>query len=291
MTGYGQGSAEKAGLRVTVALRSVNNRFTDLRLRVPGELGPAEAEVRRKLLGRIRRGRVEITVRIERPDGADARPVLNRPLLEEVLQAGNVLREEFGLQGDLAQRDVIGISGLFGAATTEIEWGESELRLLHGALDDGVQSLDLDRQREGGLLQKDLLARISHMKALAEDCRRRAEELPGRVRDRLIDRLRALGADVELDPGRVAQEAALLADRADVTEEIVRLTGHLDQAENLLGKPDGKPLGKRLDFLLQEIQRETNTLGNKSVDLELTRGAMEMKTEVEKVREQVQNLE
>jgi uncharacterized protein (TIGR00255 family) len=291
MTGYGQGASEAAGLRLTVQLRSVNNRFTDLRFRIPGELGVAEAELRRKILARVRRGRVELTVRIERSDGADAQPTLNRALLAEVLQASRALREDYGVGGDLEQRDVVGIPGLFRADATEVEWGETELTALHRALDEGLRSLDEDRVREGGVLQRDLLERIARMKTLATNCRRRAEKMPARVRDRLIERLRALSPDLELDPSRAAQEAAVLADRADVTEEMVRLEGHLDQAESLLAGTDDKPLGKRLDFLAQEIQRETNTLGNKSVDLELTRAAMELKVEVEKVREQVQNLE
>ena len=149
MTGYGQGAADVAGLRVTVELRTVNNRFTDLRLRIPGELGAAEAEVRRKVRNRVRRGRVELSVGLERLDGADLRPVLNRPLLEEVLEASRLLREEFRLEGGLDHGAVLGVPGLFKADSGEVPWGEAELGALHRALDAGLQQLDEDRRREG----------------------------------------------------------------------------------------------------------------------------------------------
>ena len=129
------------------------------------------------------------------------------------------------------------------------------------------------------------------MTGLTTEVRARAEQIPSVIREKLLQRLQALGGEVELDPARVAQEATYLADRGDVTEEIVRLEGHLAQASRLLGQPDSEPLGKKLDFLLQEIHRETNTVCSKSSDLELTRGALALKVEAEKVREQVQNLE
>jgi uncharacterized protein (TIGR00255 family) len=148
--------------------------------------------------------------------------------------------------------------------------------------------------REGRDLERDVVERIGRMVRLTGEIRERAGLLPDGVRDRLVERLRShsLGEALEIDPGRLAQEAVLLADRADVTEELVRLDGHLDQSRALLTDgPGAEPLGKRLDFLVQEIQRETNTICSKSPDLELTRAALSLKVEAEKVREQVQNLE
>jgi uncharacterized protein (TIGR00255 family) len=129
------------------------------------------------------------------------------------------------------------------------------------------------------------------MSALAAEMRERAAEMPRTTRDRLVRRLETLASTVELDPARVAQEAALVADRCDVTEELVRLEAHLGQGRTLVDRPDGEPLGKRLDFLLQEIHRETNTVASKSSDLELSRLVLALKLETEKVREQAQNLE
>jgi uncharacterized protein (TIGR00255 family) len=291
MTGYGQGTAESDELRVAVDLRSVNNRFSDLRVRAPGELGPAAAEVRRRVAARIRRGRVEMTVRVERLDGAEGRPSLNRALLDEVMAAASTLREELGTAGEPATGQLLAIPGMFRVETAEVDWDEAQQSKLYEALGEALDALDEDRRREGAVLARDLLARVARLKELSTACRARAGKVPERVRQRLLERLEKLGAGVELDPARVAQEAVLLADKADVTEELVRLDGHVEQAERLLSRPDGKPMGKRLDFLLQELQREANTLGNKSPDLELTQGALDLKTELERIREQAQNLE
>jgi uncharacterized protein (TIGR00255 family) len=170
-------------------------------------------------------------------------------------------------------------------------WDESERRLLEGAIDAALAIFDADREREGELLRSDLLARLTAMERDAAGARALAAEVPAHLRDRLLQRLEGLAGAVELDPARVAQEAAMLAERSDVTEELVRLAGHLARLRELLDRPDGEPLGKRLEFLLQEIQRESNTVCSKAAELELTRLGLAIKLEVEKAREQAQNLE
>jgi len=291
MTGFGQGSAEFGGLRLTVDLRSVNNRFADLRFRMPGELSDWEPQLRRTVLRRVRRGRGEVTVNVTHLDGSEARPVLNRPLVAEALAAREFLAEEYSIRGDLDLATVLSLSGIFRTESPEIVWSEEERQALSRALDEALEGLDVDRAREGEALRSDILGRLSTMSALTAEVRARAGQVPDLVRDKLLQRVQALGGDIEVDPSRLAQEAIHLADRADVTEEIVRLEGHLEQASRILDRPDDKPVGKRLDFLLQEIHRETNTICSKSADLELTRGGLALKVEAEKVREQVQNLE
>ena len=159
------------------------------------------------------------------------------------------------------------------------------------ASDQALQVLEQDRDREGQHLQRELKRRLTGMFKILERIGKRAAMLPGTVRDRLVERLKALSEEVAIDPQRVAQEAAMLADRSDLTEELVRLEGHLEQALSLIGQPDGQPVGKRMDFLMQEINRETNTVNSKSADLELSREALALKAELEKVREQIQNVE
>ena len=291
MTGYGQGSAELEGARVAVELRSVNNRFADFRLRMPAALASAEAGIRQKLRSWVRRGRVELSIKLEYPQGAENRATLNRELLDEVLRAAAILQHEFALESTVDRGTILAVPGMFKSDPVEAIWDDAQRQGLHRALDQALQALDDDRRREGSELQQDLLQRVAAMKRLAQAGRERVKQVPLVVRDRLQERLAALAQEVEIDPARVAQEVAILADRCDVTEELVRLAGHLDQAAALLGEPDGEPLGKRLEFLLQEIHRETNTLSSKSVDLELTRLALDLKLEAEKVREQVQNLE
>jgi uncharacterized protein (TIGR00255 family) len=291
MTGYGQGTADLPTGRVKVELRTVNNRHMDLRLRGMLELGTREGERRRKVGGRIRRGRVEVWIKLERLDGSETRPTLNRVLLEELTRAVASLRDEYQVEGRLDLKTVVGIPGMFRSEPVEEVWGDEEQAALDRALDAALDALDADRRREGAGLQQDLLERVRRMRSLAAGLRRAAAPVPARLRDRLIARLETLAPDVELDAGRIEQEAALLADRSDVTEEIVRLEAHLEQVEELLREADGEPLGKRLEFLMQEAFRETNTISSKSPDLELTRGTLALKAEAEKVREQVQNLE
>lgn len=291
MTGYGQGQEVAGDLRVTVELKTVNNRFADVRFRLPGELAGWEAQVRRKVLSRVRRGRVELSLRVERADAAPGAPALNRELLEAALAGAHRLKTDHGLSGDLDIPTVLGLSGMFRAETPVFAGDEQQIEALDRCLSQGLDALDADRVREGAALATELLERLHTMQSLTRTLREQAASLPATLRDRLVARLENLGVDPALDPARVAQEAALLADRCDVTEELVRLEGHLAQAEALVGKPDGEPVGKRLDFLLQEIHRETNTVNSKASDLELTRTALSMKAEAEKVREQVQNLE
>ncbi len=290
MTGFGQGSAEIAGFRARVEIRTLNNRFADVKLRLPSELLPREGEIRAKILARVQRGRIEADVRFDGTRVAPA-PALNRPLAEAVLAAARQLREEFGAQGEVDLRAMLQVPGMLQSAGFGAGLGEEESATVFRALDSALDLLDAERRREGESLREDLRARVAQMGAHAEEIRRLSAGVPEAVRKKLLDRLKVLAEGVVLDPARVAQEAAFLADRADVTEEIVRLTGHLAQVSALLAEPDGEPVGKRLDFLLQEVNRETNTVNSKSAALDVSRAVLALKAESEKVREQVQNLE
>ena len=277
--------------RVTVELRTLNHRWAELRLRLPQALAPEEGEIRRRVLERIKRGRVELSVNVEARDGQAGRSCLDLARVEEVVAAAQALRERYRIEGALDLRTVLAVPGALKAGPPELPWSEPERRALADALGAALDALDRARREEGEHLRVELASRLAAMARITAEVRACAAGLPALLRDRLIERLAAVKDDVTLDPGRVAQEAALLAERADVTEELVRLDGHLDRARALVEHPDGEPLGKRLDFLLQEIQREVNTLGAKAPDLELSRLALALKGEIEKLREQVQNVE
>lgn len=291
MTGYGQAQQDAGDLRLTVELKTVNNRFADVRFRLPSELAGWEARVRRQVLERVRRGRVELTVRLERGNAEAGTPALNTDLLEGVLAAADYLTQKRGIKGDLDVSTIVSLSGIFRPEAPVFDGDEAQFAALDRCLALGLDALDKDRAREGQALANEMLERLNAMLALASEMKEHADAMPSTVRERLVSRLESLGREIELDPARIAQEAALLAERCDVTEELVRLDGHLGHAVHLVSKPDGEPLGKRLDFLLQEIHRETNTVNSKSSDLALTRTALAMKAEAEKVREQVQNVE
>jgi uncharacterized protein (TIGR00255 family) len=291
MTGYGHATAELGEARVSVELRSLNHRYADLRLRLPAQLAASEREIRRQLLTRIKRGRVELNVNVEPLEGGPSTPQLNQALVREVLSATATLSDEFKIEGAPDLATLLGMPGMFRTGPIELEWDDTQRDVLKRSLAVALDALDDERRREGEHLRHELSGRLSAMAGIAAEIRKRAAKLPRTLRDRLVERLKSLADDVDLDPARVAQEAALLADRCDVTEELVRLEGHLEQARSLVDQPDGDATGKRLDFLLQEINRETNTVNSKSADLELSRKALALKAEVEKVREQVQNVE
>lgn len=291
MTGFGQASAEVGEARVSVELKSVNHRYADLRVRLPPDLVGQEREFRSAILKQVKRGRVECQVHVQPAGDAGSDVRLNRALFDEVMRSIERLRAERGLSEEPDIGSLLSISGMFRSGPIEVAWGDNELGVLHGTLQLALKALHEDRVREGDHLAVDLRSRLERMCSLVDAIRARAAVQPQAARERLLSRLEALAPEIALDPTRLAQEALLLADRCDVTEELVRLAGHLDQARELLSQVDDRPLGKRLDFLSQEINRETNTINSKSSDLEMSRLAMEMKVEVEKVREQVQNLE
>jgi uncharacterized protein (TIGR00255 family) len=291
MTGYGQASVAGEAVRVAVELRAVNHRYAELRLRLPQPLFAREAEIRRRILGQVRRGRVDLSVTVDAGAEGEERPRLNEALLEDALAVAGRLRERLHTDAPPEVGALLGIPGLFRSPAEERTWDEDGQQAFDRALDAALAALDGERLREGRHLQQELLERLRGMSRLADGMRERAAVLPALLRDRLVERLRALAPEVQLDPARMAQEAAIAADRSDVTEELVRLAAHLEQAGELLGRPGEEPVGKRLDFLVQEINRETNTINSKCSDLELGRLALALKSEAEKVREQVQNLE
>jgi len=291
MTGYGQGAAEAPGLKVSVELRCVNNRFVDLKLRLPDELSPFEPELRRKVLLTVKRGRVDVDLRLERTGEAAVPLTLNRPVVEAALAAWKTLREEYGVSGDWDLQAMLRVPGLFETRGGALGLDDAGRAAVDEAFDRALAALDAERRREGGALRDDLVARVIRMAEIVVTVRTLAAAVPDALHKKIVERVQQLVTQVTLDPARIAQEAAFLADRSDITEEIVRLDGHLRHARGLLSSADGEPVGKRLEFLLQEIHRETNTIASKSADLGISRQALELKAESEKIREQILNLE
>jgi len=291
MTGYGQGAAESGAFRVQVEVRSVNHRYFDLRLRGPSELQALERELRGRVAQHVRRGRVELNVTLERAKVRRDASALNRPKVEAILAAAAELERDFGIGGDMTRAVVMAHPGILADDGAPSALDEDEVAVLGRALDAAIEAFDGDRRREGEHLASEIAARLQSMREGTAILKSAAGRVPLAAREKLRKRIDALTAGSEIDPGRLAQEAAILADRSDITEEIVRLESHLARAHDLVTVEDGEPLGKRLDFLVQEIHREINTINSKSADLEISRTALDLKNETEKVREQIQNLE
>lgn len=292
MTGYGSGTAEAGEIRARVEIRSVNSRFSEIRLKLPQDLGRHEADLRRVVSERVRRGRVEVQVTVASPDLRAPAIRINRDLAARYLDVAAGLRADFEIRGELGIAELMRFPGVVEVETAEPdEEGPAALLDVAGrALEAALAGHDDDRRREGGQLASDLSSRIVEIGRLCEGIAVRADLVPKEARARLLERIQRLAPDVTLDESRIESEVALIADRADITEELVRLRAHLASAADLIADED-EPTGKKLEFLLQEILRETNTINSKSVDLEITRLALAVKSEIERMREQVQNVE
>jgi len=289
MTGYGAGAAEAPTARVTVEVRSLNQRFLDVRVTAPREFAAFEREVRDRVREVADRGRVEVTIaRIaqaaRRRYAVTARLELARAYVGAARDLGRRLR----LDGDVSITDVLRLPDLFEVREVPPET-RGEHATLRRAVGTALRAFDAERRREGAHLQRDMRQRVAHLKKLTSDIRRQLPTALAALRQQVEERLVRLVGGAELDRSRVAQEVAALAERADVTEELVRLEAHLAALTAALAAPGA--VGKRIEFLLQEVQRELNTTSAKAGDPRIVDLALVAKGEVERLREQVQNVE
>jgi len=293
MTGYAQARAVENGWSLRISVRAVNHRFLDLRLRVPEGFEPIEPRIRQLVRERVRRGHLDVTLHYELA-GASAIGV-NQDVAAAYVQAVNLLRKQFGIETEPDLAAILRLPGVIGppAASLEEELARLEVVVAQCLLE-ALDKLDVMREREANLLREEMSGRLGGIATLAAEVETRAERARPAFAKRLEMRLKELLGEAELDLARLAEEAAIAAERSDVSEELVRLRSHVQQFQSLLtGTSD---VGKKLDFLLQEMQRETNTLlsktpGNEAEGLEITQLALEIKSEIEKLREQVQNIE
>jgi uncharacterized protein (TIGR00255 family) len=289
MTGYGKGMVAGDDFSVSVDLKTVNNRFLDTHLRVGAELGSLEPSIKKRITSRLTRGRVDVTVSIERV--AQVAYELNRPLIAGYINALKQLQQDFNIAGELDINVLARIPGALQPARNGID--DRMITALEQALDQALDELEKMRQQEGDALKTELRDRVRKIEALVPVIEASAAGLADAYRLRLQKRIGELlnrgGQIVEVDPVRLAQEVAYLADRSDVSEEMVRLRSHLSQFQEALDAPG--EAGKMLDFLLQELNREANTTLSKSTDLVIKEAGLAIKAEVEKLREQVQNVE
>ncbi len=288
MTGYGKGEAQVDHLALAVEIKTVNHRYADITVKLPRTLMALENEVRRQVGQVLRRGKIDVYVNFGQADESVVVPTINKPLAEAYNELFTHLRNDLGLSGGVslemlvAQKDVVQMreaeSSIDGARNT-----------LQQALERALEQVTVMRRTEGEATTQDLNERLSQLETLLAEIERRAPTIPREWQGKLMERLNRLQQNVEYDPQRVAQEVALFADRCDISEEITRFRSHLAQFRSLFS--DAEPVGRRMDFLVQELNREVNTMGSKSNDADLTRVVVALKAELEKIREQVQNVE
>jgi uncharacterized protein (TIGR00255 family) len=297
MTGFAQARIERDGWSLRINLRSVNHRFLDLHLRMPDGFEVFESRIRQAVRNRIRRGHVDINVYFE-PAGP-ASVAVNREVAEAYMKALEELRGQFGVKTEPDLIALFRLPGVVAApgATSELHDEEAQERLgvqVEACLEQALGRLETMRRSEGQALAIEMQGLLARIAERAAEIASLAERVRPAFARRLETKLSELLNGAQVDPGRLAQEAALLAERSDVTEELARLRSHVEQFQKLLA--GAGEAGKKLDFLLQEMQREANTLlsktpGVESEGLTITSSALEVKSDIEKLREQAQNVE
>jgi uncharacterized protein (TIGR00255 family) len=292
MTGFGRASLRLESLGFDIEVRSVNHRHLDARVRAPRILSTCEADMRARIQQRIGRGKVDLTIATSDDSSVSARVEFDRGVAAEYGRVARELGSIDGAEGSLTVDTLIGLPGVTHLAEPEFPADEL-LDALLGGVDRALDALVAMRASEGKAIERDLMLRLDRVEALADSIEQRSELVCVAVRDRLRKRTEQLRLETGLlDEARLHQEIVIAADRLDVTEEIVRLRSHIEQFREIVQAAGvGVPVGRRLDFLLQEFGREANTVGSKGSDSAIAHDVVELKAELERIREQVQNIE
>lgn len=288
MTGYGSAEEILGGRNIRVEIKSVNHRYFEYTARVPRNCGFLEDRLKRLLSGAISRGKVEVGVTIQTVEGVDEEISINRDVVKNYVEALRSVKNEFDLTDDLSLSSIAKLPDVFTVVKAETDeealWGDIE-SVAKKALAAFVEG----REAEGERLKADVLQKIAFIEEKVSFIEERSPETVKEYRARLYDKMREVLENNQIDEGRILQEAAVYADKVAVDEETVRLRSHMQELRKTLDKSE--PIGKSLDFRIQEVNRETNTIGSKCSDAVVADTVIEMKNTIEKIREQIQNIE
>lgn len=289
MTGFGRGAFADDRYSVSVELKTVNNRFLDIALRLGSEMQPLESAVKRTITSRVTRGRVDVNLQYDRKD--EVTYELNRPMITGFLAAMKEMQDEFGLSGEPDLNVVARLPNVMSPKKEEL--GDEFASAVDTALTAAIDDLQQMRSKEGEMLKAELAGRLDEIERrlplIETEAGTVAEEYRVRLTKRIGEMLAKSESQIEIDQGRLAQEVAYLSDRSDISEEIARLKTHIEHFRTIMGEE--KEVGKRLDFLTQELNREANTITSKTNNMTVKENALQIKSEIEKIREQVQNVE
>ncbi len=287
MTGYGKGESSEQYGRCLVEIKTVNNRYGEVSLKMPRSFMGYEGDVRKIVGARVKRGKADLFVQWEPTENELAAPSLNKSVAKGYHQAFLDLAHELHVSAEIPLSLIVSQKNVLQETTAEEE--KDLLPTLVKAVNMALEKLDSMRLKEGEALKADLVERRNELTALVKVLRERSPNVVEEYQLKLQQRLDKLLNGIEMEPQRLAQEVALLADRCDITEELVRLDSHFSQFDDALKL--NEPVGRKLDFLMQEINREVNTIGSKANDAIITSLVVQMKAELEKMREQIQNIE
>ena len=288
MTGYGRACKTLHGREITVELRSVNNRFLDCSVRLPRAFSYAEDAIKQLVKDAVQRGKVDVFVTVDQSASDDMEVRVNEPLLKGYIEALSAAAEKFGLQNDMTVMSLCRLPDVLSTDRREIDSGALMTGITE-ILERALTEYDAMRLREGEKLRDDVLARLETISRLTGVVEENAPKTVAEYRARLEQKLQEVLATANIDESRVLTEAAIFADKIAVDEETVRLRSHISQ---LRGLTNGEsPAGRKMDFLIQELNREANTIGSKCQNADIAHVVVELKAEIEKIREQIQNVE
>lgn len=288
MTGYGRGEAVLNGRSIIVEVRSVNNRYLDCTVKLPRLYIFAEDAIKTRVQNAISRGKVDVFVSLDNADAEEVVISVNKPVADSYFAALTALRDQYQLQDDISVSLLAKFQDVLLVEKSQEDM-EAVAADICTVLDMALADYTDMRKREGEKLAEDVRERANTIKGLLAKLEERSPKTVSEYRAKLEARMRDVLANTQLDESRILTEAAIFADKVAVDEETVRLHSHLEQLDDMLAS--GVPVGRKLDFLIQEFNREANTIGSKCTDLEISRYVVDMKAEIEKIREQVQNVE
>ncbi len=291
MTGFGRASRDVQGLGLEVEARSVNHRHLDLHIRLPRIVSDRAASIKQRIQGRMSRGKVDVTINLTGLGTAE-RLAIDEEIAAQYVEASRLLRERHDLADTLDVASLLMLPGVTRIVEFELD-PDTLMGPIEEAVDEAIDALIAMRRTEGAALAQEIGGRLKTVEGLAEAFQARSGEVLSQATRRLQKRAEQIKREVGLlDDARLHQEIVIAADRLDITEELVRLRSHVAQFREIMSSADsGKSVGRRLDFLLQELGREANTVGSKANDAPLAQDVVELKTELERIREQVQNVE
>ena len=288
MTGYGGAKGEVKSIAVTAELKSVNNRYLDVSVRLPKSCLFAEEAVRTAVAGVISRGKVDVFITVDTSQAEQAVIRVNDNLASAYLKSVRDTADKYGLDGDISALSLVRFPEVLSADKTDAD-RDVLVEAITAVLTQALAEFDAMRAREGRKLAEDIGGKLTNLESMVTAVEKRSPETVAEYREKLLARMREVLADAAVDEGRILQEAAIYADKVAVDEETVRLRSHIAQFRMLL--EGGSPVGRKLDFLTQEMNREANTTGSKCADSDIARTVIDMKAELEKIREQIQNIE
>lgn len=288
MTGYGRGQQIVDGREITVEIKSVNHRYFEFSARVPRAYGYLEEKLKSFVQGKVARGKVEVGVTIFNIEGKDAQIEVNQSIAIGYIEALRKANETIGLNDDLSLSQLIRLPDIFNVVKTtedeEIIWN-----LVKSVAEEALDNFVSMRETEGQKMKDDIKSRLGYISELVAKVEERSPMVAEAYRERLYNKISEILNDKKIDEQRILTEAAIFSEKTAVDEETVRLKSHIQQFTSLLDSSEA--VGRKLDFLIQEFNRESNTIGSKAQDVEITRIVVELKSEIEKIREQIQNIE